>query len=258
MSVGMTRISSVGIGLDRLGGRLTGWKLSTSQPARPEPCAATRSAPGAALVVLHAAGAPDVHPVALTLVSSDCEEHGLERVDRAVVGIDAHQKLVSRSRHGNRGLAGDPAATVRKRVSMRTGNSRNGELSLSWLTFCCGVLNCANAAVARLTLARAFCNAWFARCLIGRRLLRGRRQLRQLCAWSSLRRWLAASQDPAPPAPAGTCRGLQRGELRRVLGGARGSELGLGGSEVCHVQGLFSASISSAWTATITGCRNST
>ena len=35
-----------------------------------------QTAPCATLIVLHAAGSPDVHPVALTLVSSDSESMG--------------------------------------------------------------------------------------------------------------------------------------------------------------------------------------
>ena len=67
---------------------------------------------------------------ALILVSSDCESNGLEGVDRAVVRIDANQQFVLRRRHGEPRAAGD-GAIARKRVSMRTGKSRNGELSLS-------------------------------------------------------------------------------------------------------------------------------
>ena len=55
----------------------------------------------------------------------------------------------------------------------------------------------------------------------------------------------------------GYCGGLQRSDLRRFLRGSCGSKLSLSGSEICHVQDLFCASISLAWIATITGCRRS-
>ena len=45
-------------------------------------------------------------------------------------------------------MGGVVTGAARKRVSMRTGKSKNGELSLSSATFCCGVLKLAKAAVA--------------------------------------------------------------------------------------------------------------
>src|SRR5262245_20698953 len=74
--LGITRISSVDLFLFGSAARLSGWKLSASQPARPDPCAATRrlQAPRSSF------STPPARQMFiqydLTLMSSDCESRG--------------------------------------------------------------------------------------------------------------------------------------------------------------------------------------
>ncbi len=94
--------------------------------------------------------------------------------------------------------------------------------------------------------------------LAGRGLFGSRSKLSQVLCAFVLRAGLAGREIQRRLRLAGLRRRLQGGKLRSVMRGACGSELGLSGVEVCHGYGLFSASISSAWTATITGWRKST
>ena len=117
------------IGLVRLGGEVERLEI-VSQPAGATGAVLRdQSAPGAALIVLDSAGPPDVHPVRLDVGELRLRQQRLERVDRAVVGIDADQKFVLGGGQANGRLCHDVPLIVRKRVSIRTGKSRNGELS---------------------------------------------------------------------------------------------------------------------------------
>jgi hypothetical protein len=95
-----------------------------------------------------------------------------------------------------------------------------------------------NEAVARLTDARAFWRAWLAAaCSVA--VLRGGCQLCQIPALAARRAALPGRELESSARLTGPCGRLKRGELRRILIGACRCELGLGDSEVCHVQGLF-------------------